>query len=156
MEKGEILDVMDEAKDKGISNRRSCELLMINRRRVVRWKEWQKDGHGLSNRKPGPRYPVHALLPAEKQQVVVMARREEYADLSHRILAVTGWEQGRCLVSFSSVYRILLEEGMMSMRGVCRRHNGKSLPPVRKELTGPNLLRRTVCDSKRGAESRII
>lgn len=138
MEKGEILDVMDEAKDKGISNRRSCELLMINRRRVVRWKEWQKDGHGLSNRKPGPRYPVHALLPAEKQQVVVMARREEYADLSHRILAVTGWEQGRCLVSFSSVYRILLEEGMMSMRGVCRRHNGKSLPPVRKELTGPN------------------
>ena len=67
-----------------------------------------------------------------------MAQKEEYADLSHRILAVTAWEEGRFFVSFSSVYRILLSEGMMSMRGIHRRHNGHSIAPVRKELTGAN------------------
>jgi putative transposase len=67
-----------------------------------------------------------------------MARKEEYADLSHRILAVTAWERGLFFVSFSSVYRILVSEGMMSLRGVHRAHNGGSIAPVRKELTGPN------------------
>ena len=41
-------------------------------------------------------------------------------------------------VSFSSVYRILCSEGLMSMRGAHRHHNGRSLPPTRKEITGPN------------------
>lgn len=67
-----------------------------------------------------------------------MAKKEEYTDLSHRILAVTAWEEGMFFVSFSSVYRILLSEGMMSMRGIHRRHNGHSIAPVRKELTGAN------------------
>jgi transposase InsO family protein len=137
-DKTEILAVVDEAKDKGVSNRRSCELLMINRRRVVRWKGWRRQGRGLENEKPGPKHALHALLPVERHQVVTMARSEEYADLSHRMLAVTGWEEGRCVVSFSSAYRILVDEGLMSMRGVCRRHNGRSVPPERREVTGPN------------------
>jgi len=41
-------------------------------------------------------------------------------------------------MSFSSVYRILRSEGLTTLRGEHGHHNGKSLPPVRKELTGPN------------------
>jgi putative transposase len=67
-----------------------------------------------------------------------MATKEEYADLSHRILAVTAWDLGVFFVSFSSVYRIMRSANLMSMRGVQRPHNGNSVPPVRKELTGPN------------------
>jgi putative transposase len=36
------------------------------------------------------------------------------------------------------VYRILCSEGLMSMRGPHRHHNGRSVPPTRKEITGPN------------------
>jgi putative transposase len=67
-----------------------------------------------------------------------MAMKKEYADLSHRILTVTGWDIGSFFVSFSSVYRILRSANLMSMRGSRRQHNGRSLPPVRKKLTGPN------------------
>jgi len=45
---------------------------------------------------------------------------------------------GLFFVSFSSVYRILCSEGLMSMRGPHRHHNGRSVPPTRKEITGPN------------------
>ncbi|UCG65211.1 MAG: transposase [Deltaproteobacteria bacterium] len=67
-----------------------------------------------------------------------MAKKEEYADLAHRILAVTAWDLGIFFVSFSSVYRILLSANLMTMWGTQRPHNGRSIPPVRKELTGPN------------------
>jgi putative transposase len=77
-------------------------------------------------------------LPQEREQVLEVARREEYADLSHRILTVTGWDQGWFFVSFSTVYRILRAENLTVLRGVHRLHNGNSVPPVRKQLTGPN------------------
>ena len=67
-----------------------------------------------------------------------MATQHRYADLSHRISAVTGWDLGLFFVSFSSVYRILRAHDLMSMRGVHRSRNVRSIPPVRKELIGPN------------------
>jgi transposase InsO family protein len=77
-------------------------------------------------------------LPLEKEQILAMARQEEYADMSHRILTVTAWDAGRFYASFSSVYRVLLANNMASSRGCHRPHNGTSVPPFRKELTGPN------------------
>ena len=67
-----------------------------------------------------------------------MAKDEQYADLSHRILAVTAADKGLFQASFSTVYRVLRKEGLMTARGAWRGHNGHSKPPVRKELTGPN------------------
>ena len=137
-QKLDILLMIEEAKEKGIALRRSCALLRINWRRVARWRKRRKDHESLSNLKPGPKEPLHRLLPAERTAVLEMARREEYADLSHRILTVTAWDLEACFVSFSSVYRILRAHHLMSMRGAQRSHTGHSLAPVRKELTGPN------------------
>lgn len=95
-------------------------------------------GLGLEDTKPGPRKALHRLLPTERQQVLDFARKEEFADLSHRILTVKAWEMDLFFVSFSSVYPILKDEGMMTHRGCHRGHNGRSKAPVRKELTGPN------------------
>ena len=136
--KGNLLAVIDEAQDAGISIKRTCTLLMISRRRVTRWRFKRENGHSLDNLKPGPREPVNRLLPAERAAVLEMARKEEYADLSHRILAVTAWDLDIFFVSFSSVYRILRSENMATIRGNQRQHNGRSIPPVRKKLTGPN------------------
>jgi len=137
-QKIEILMINAEGKEKGLPVTRTCEFWEINRCRVVRWHTKMKNGHDLQNRKPGPKVPAHKLLPEERQTVLNMAIKEEYADLSHRILAVTAWDLGIFFVSFSSVYRILVSANLMSMRGYHGRHNGRSIPPVRKELTGPN------------------
>ena len=117
---------------------RACSLMMISRRRIVRWRRMWKEGQRLGNLTPGPKHPLHTLLPMERTAVLQMAKSEEYTDLSHRILTVTGWDLGLFFVSFSSVYRIMRSVGLMAMRGNQRRHNGQSLPPTRKELTGPN------------------
>jgi len=138
-QKVEILGTIEEGKEEGFSIGRLCGMWRINRRRVVRWRgRWKKEDRRLCNLKPGPRHCVHKLLPEEKATVLVMAGREEYADLAHRILTVKAWEKGIFFVSFSSVYRILHSAGLMSLRGTGRHHNGSSIPPVRKELTGPN------------------
>jgi len=130
--------MIDNAKEDRISITRTCVFLRICRRRVVRWHWKEKNGQSLENLKPGPREPVHRLLPEEKTAVLQMAKKEEYADLSHRILAVTAWDLNIFFASFSSVYRILRSAGMMTMRGIHKSHNGRSVPPARKKITGAN------------------
>jgi putative transposase len=137
-QKSAIVLSIEEARTKGVSRIDACAMWMIDRRRVVRWSGMRKRGQGLDNGKPGPKDPVHTLLPEERTAVTAMAVDERYADLSHRTLAVTAWDLGLFFVSFSSVYRILCSEGLMSMRGPHRHHNGRSVPPTRKEITGPN------------------
>ena len=137
-QKLETLMMIEQAKEKGLSVTRSCIFWRINRRRVIRWRRKKENGQSLRNLKPGPILPAHTLLPEETESVLHMAKKEEYADLSHRLLAVTAWDLKTFFVSFSSVYRILRAANLMSMRGIQRQHNGRSIPPVRKKLTGPN------------------
>jgi len=136
--KVEILATINEAKEAGISVKQTCTLLMIGRRRITRWRWKKKNDRSLENLKPGPREPINRLLPTERTAVLQMAKKEEYVDLSHRILAVTAWDLNMFFVSFSSVYRILRSENLITMRGIQKQHNGRSIPPARKELTGPN------------------
>ena len=136
--KVEILAEIDEAKEAGISVTRTCKLLMIGRRRITRWRWKMNNEQSLENLKPGPRDPINRLLPEERMAVLEMAKKEEYADFSHRILAVTAWDLNLFFVSFSSVYRILRSENLIAMRGIHKQHNGRSIPPARKEITGPN------------------
>jgi len=133
-----MLSMIEWAGKQGISVPHSCSVLMINRRRIRRWQNRIRHGLGIEDAKPGPREVLHRLLPLERQQVLDFARKEEYADLSHRILTVTAWEMNLFFVSFSTVYRLMRAEGLTTQRGCRRRHNGRSLAPVRKELTGAN------------------
>ena len=133
-----ILLVIATSQAQGVSARRSCTILAIAHRRVVRWQAHVRQGLGLADGTPGPQEALHRLLPAEIERIAAMARQEEYVDLSHRILAITAGEQGLFFASFSTVYRVLKAEGLMTVRGSGGHHNGRSLIPVRKELTGPN------------------
>jgi putative transposase len=134
----EILTVIETSQQQGVSARRSCSLLMLEHRRVVRWQQQVRQGQSLANLTPGPKDPLHRVLPAEIDQIVTLAQSQEYVDLSHRILAVTAWDQGLFQASFSTVYRVLKERNLMTARGPSRPHNGHSKPPARKDLTGPN------------------
>lgn len=130
--------VVKTAQSQGVSERRTCGLLQVNRRRLVRWRMWQTQRRNLENQTPGPDHPAHALLPSEREAVLALARREEYADWSYRSLTVLGWDKGCMMVSFSTTYRILKAEGLIGLRGNQRRHNRVSAAPVRKDLDGPN------------------
>lgn len=136
--KAEILVVIAQSQRAGVSARRSCSLLMLSYRRVVRWQQRRSQGRGLTDALPGLRHASHRLLGEEIASITAMARSEEYVDLSHRALTVTAWEKGLFFASFSSVYRILREHQLMGARGPGGAHNGRSLAPVRKPLTGAN------------------
>ena len=134
----EILTVIETSQQQGVSARHSCSLLAIEPRRVVRWQQQSRQGQGLANLSPGPKDPLHRVLPEEIDQIVTLAKSQEYVDLSHRLLAVTAWDKGLFQASFSTVYRVLKEQNLMTARGPSRPHNGHSKAPVRKALTGPN------------------
>lgn len=134
----EILTVIATSQHQGVSARRSCSLLAIAHRRVVRWQQLARQGQPLVNLLPGPKDPLHRVLPGEIDQIVTLASSQEYVDLSHRILAVTAWDKGLFQASFSTVYRVLKERNLMTARGTSRAHNGNTKPPDRKDLTGPN------------------
>ena len=89
---------------------------MIEHRRVVRWQQRAHQGQGLGDRVPGPKEPLHRILPEEVARIVAMAKSQEYVDLSHRILAVTACDKGLFQASFSTVYRVLKDEGLMTAR----------------------------------------
>ena len=133
-----ILAMIETSLQQGVSVRRSCVILVIAHRRIVRWQQQARRGQSLANRTPGPREPLHRMLPAEIDQIVTLAKSPEYADLSHRILAVTAGDQGLFQASFSTVYRVLKAQNLMTARGPGGAHNGNSKAPVRKDLTGPN------------------
>ena len=134
----EILTVIESSQQQGVSARRSCALLLIAHRRVVRWQQQARQGQSLANLLPGPKDPLHRVLPGEIDQIVTLAQSQEYVDLSHRLLAVTAGDKGLFQASFSTVYRVLKARNLMPARGPSRAHNGHSKPPVRKALTGPN------------------
>lgn len=134
----EILTVIETSQQQGVSARRSCAILVIDHRRIVRWQQRARQAQSLANRIPGPKDALHRILPEEIDQIVAMAQSPDYVDLSHRILAVTACDKGLFQASFSTVYRILNERNLMTARGPGGAHNGNSKAPVRKDLTGPN------------------
>ena len=83
----------------------------------MRWLRKKNNGKNLRNLKPGPTESVHRLLTEEKESILQMAKKEEYADLAHRILAEIAWDLGLFFVCFPSVYRIVRSANLMPMGG---------------------------------------
>ena len=73
----EILTVIETSRQQGVSARRSCSLLAIEHRRVVRWQQQSRQGQGLANLRPGPKDPLHRVLPGEIDQIVTLAKSQE-------------------------------------------------------------------------------
>jgi transposase InsO family protein len=95
-------------------------------------------GLGLADGTPDLREALHRMLPEEIERIAAMAISQQYVDLSRRILAATAGNKDLFFASFSTVYRVLKARDLMTARGPGGRHNGRSLVPVRNELTAPN------------------
>jgi transposase InsO family protein len=127
------LALLKEAKEKGISEQKSCELLQIGPRRIRGWKSRPT----LENGKPGPTVALHALLEEEKEQIIKLATDNRYIDDSHRILAVKASDAGVVQASASSFYRLMRKHDLTTARKN-NRSNGNSQKPEREELNEPN------------------
>ena len=127
------------AKDAGIPRLRTCYVIQINRRRVERWAFRLRETGSIHNRKPGPVHASHALLPSEKQALMIYVSLEETVDYSFQALAIKGAEEGLFFMSASSVRKALHEAGLASDRRPPVRRIGAGKKPNRPdELTGPN------------------
>lgn len=100
------------AKASGIAKYQTCEFLQIQVRRIERWEARLKQSGTMAYRKPGPKKPLQAIMPAERGARMAFAGREEPVDYSFQMRALKGAEQGLFFMSASSVRFILRDEGL--------------------------------------------
>ena len=72
----EILTVIKNSQQQGVSVRRSCSILAIAHRRIIRWQQRARQGRGLSDLTPGPKEALHRILPEEIDQIVALAKSQ--------------------------------------------------------------------------------
>jgi putative transposase len=128
------MDVIVVSKAKGVRRGRTCELLQIEERRVRHWFSRPM----LVDTKPGPSHAPHALLPEERETILVIAKDESFVDDSHRVLTAKCVDAGSLAVSASTVYRVMRKAGLTTDRSGRSHRNGNRRKPDRPELTGPD------------------
>lgn len=113
-----LVRAIDEVRrESGVTVEHCCKVLELGPERYKRWlRLYEKKGR-YGGGKTGPRTAPHALLEEERQRIIEMAKKEEYADLSHRQLSVVASEEGLVEASASTVYRELKKAGLQSGNG---------------------------------------
>ena len=117
-QKVDIVVMTEWAKEKGVSVSHAWNFLRSFRRGVYRWRKKLKEESDLRNQTPGPEDPLHRLWPPEREVVLEIARKEEYADLAHRTLTLMAWDLNLFFLSFSSVFRILHPGNLIGLRRI--------------------------------------
>ena len=84
-----ILQALQEAKRRGLSMAKGCEVLGLSKRNVERWLRPKEPEPGESR----SRRPYNALAPSERELVREMLRSAELADFSVRELSAAQGEE---------------------------------------------------------------
>ena len=133
----EILELVDEAEQSGARHSRIAELPGLHARTLRRWREAEEEGR--ADRRPTaerPR-PVNALSEEEREAVLELCNQPEYAHLPPSQIVPRLADEGICLTSESTFYRIPREAGQAT-------HRGRAQPPQKLarprpcRATGPN------------------
>ena len=64
----DILTVIETSRQQGVPVRRSCSILAIAHRRIVRWQQKSRRGESLADLTPGSKEPLRRVLPEEPGQ----------------------------------------------------------------------------------------
>lgn len=115
---------------------RSCEILMIDARRVRRWVAGHDPQHltdaGLTDRPPVAKVAPHALTEHERMEILIAADDDELAHLHHRKLTHHLSREKRVFCSESSTLRVLRAAGKIPV------YHHRSRPPrPRPEVIAP-------------------
>jgi putative transposase len=80
-----LLELIDDATEKGWSLARTCSVLQLDRVRAYRW-AGRRDKGTLDDRAPAGN-PIHGLIPDEEDAIIELLDTWGPVDLSHRKLA---------------------------------------------------------------------
>jgi putative transposase len=120
-----VIAWIDEACAQGARRHKACEVLGLTLRCVQRWREdggIREDGRRAAAQR---RTPANALTPAEREKILEVVNRPEFADLSPKQIVPRLADQGEYIASESSLYRVLREEEQLA-------HRGKAKPAARR------------------------
>lgn len=110
-----------------------CNVLELCPERYKRWiRLYEREGR-YGGGKTGPKLAPHTLLEEERQKIVELAKKEEYADLSHRQLSVVASEEGIVEASSSTVYRELKKAGLQCGNSKKKSNRVHEKPDVKAE-----------------------
>jgi transposase InsO family protein len=114
----ELVGVVVDAKRQGFAISRSCELLMLSRRRFHRWVQGKDldnlEADDLADAPPVPRTVANKITESERQAIIDAAGDPDNSHLRHRKLAHTLSRRDECYVSPSTALRVLRSVNLVS------------------------------------------
>ena len=113
----ETMALIDEAVAAGARRHKACEELGVSLRTVQRWSHRAQDGRPGAVRAA----PSNKLSEKEREQVLAIANRPDYASLAPHQIVPRLADEGVCIASESTFYRVLKAADQQHHRGRARR-----------------------------------
>lgn len=129
-----ILGLVDEAVAAGARQAEACKLLGLTSRTLERWRAV---GIGEDSRAGPHTQPSQKLSSEEEQEILEIANRPEYRNLSPKQIVPALADQGIYVGSESSFYRVLRKAKQMTARGQEKPREPRARPSE-YVATGPN------------------
>lgn len=130
-----VIKLIEEARESGARLEPACDVLNISVRTYQRWVNEgpeTTDKRPLAKRKP----PQNKLTEEEKDEIIKVCNKAEYADLTPAQIVPKLADQGIYIASESSFYRVLKEEKQNTKRTPVNRPSSKAV--TTHIATGPN------------------
>jgi transposase InsO family protein len=112
-EREKIIKLIDVAVTSGARLQPAAKIIGLSSRTIIRWRK----NNGGQDRRKGPlSEPPNKLDKQERQEIIDVANRPEYRDMSPNQIVPKLADKGIYLASESSFYRILKEQKMVNHR----------------------------------------
>lgn len=115
----ESIELIEEAVISGAKLCNACKILNLTERTYYRWKQQIKLIGSTKDLRPTAKRPVPAnkLSVAEKQEILNIVKKKEYASLSPAEIVPSLANEGIYIASEASFYRVLKEYSLQHHRG---------------------------------------
>ncbi len=130
------LELVEEAMAQGARQEKACELLGISARTYQRWTREGGIEHDYRPEASRPA-PANRLSEAEREHIVALCNRPEYASLPPCQIVPALADRGEYVASESTFYRVLREAGQANHRGRAQLPRRRARPKSYR-ATGPN------------------
>ena len=134
-ERGHVLALVTDAVAQGARQHAACEMVGVAERTLQRWQcpETAEDG-----RRGPTTVPRHTLSPQEREQIMAIAARPEFCNVSPHQIVPRLADRGDYVASESSFYRVLKTERLLAHRG--RATPARQARPRAYDVTAPRTL----------------
>jgi len=133
-----VNQLIDEACAAGARQEQACALLGLSVRTPQRWRaEGAVKSDGRAQAAQG-RAPANRLAEAEREAIMEVVNRPEYARMPPSQIAPALADRGHYIASESTFYRVLREAGQLTPRGKSRAPTHRRPEPF--QATAPNQL----------------